>query len=98
MFSPAPTGRRNGFDLSHLYQPTDVEVWPENWPTVQLFDRISTQWRTSARGVIGLDYCAIYPVMERMQLGGQEWLQMLDDIRAMEQAAMEQMSEAAGKD
>lgn len=98
MFSPPAAGRRNGFDLSHLYQPTDVEVWPENWAAVQLFDRISTQWRTAARGAIGLDYCAVYPVMERMQLGGQDWLLMLDDIRAMEQAALVQMSESAGKD
>lgn len=98
MFAPAPTGRRNGFDLSHLYQPTDVEVWPENWAAVQLFDRISTQWRTGTRRPVGLDYCAVYPVMDRMQLSSHDWLQMLDDIRTMEQAAMEQMSESAGKD
>lgn len=98
MFSPPPAPRRSGFDLSHLYRPTDVDVWPENWPAVQLFDRISTQWRTGMRGAIGLDYCAVYPVMDRMQLGAEEWLQMLDDVRAMEQAAMEQMRESAGKD
>ena len=98
MFGPAPTGRRGGFDLSHLYQPTDVEVWPENWAAVQLFDRVGTQWRTGACGAIGLDYCSVYPVMDRMQLGGQDWMQMLDDIRAMEHAALEQMRDSAGKE
>ncbi len=98
MFAPVPTGRRNGFDLSHLYQPGDAEVWPENWATWVLFDRVSTQWRIGMRGAIGLDYCAIYPLMDRMQLSADDWMQTLDDIRAMESAALDELRKSAGKD
>ena len=77
--------------------PADVDVWPENWATVQLFDRVATQWRIGGRGPVGLDYTAMYPVMDRMQLGAADWLQMLDDIRAMEEAAMVQMQESVGE-
>lgn len=82
--------------MSHLYRPSDAEVWPENWPTWELFDRVSTQWRVGMRGAIGLDYCAIYPVMDRMQLGADDWLQMLDDIHVMEAAALDELRKAAG--
>ncbi len=71
-------------------------MWPENWPAWTLFDRVSTQWRVGMRGAIGLDYCAIYPVMKRMRLSGEDWLQMLDDIRAMEAAALDELRNAAG--
>ncbi len=40
-----------------------MAVWPENWPAVQLFVALGTQWRragmTGARS--GLDYGAIAP-------------------------------------
>jgi len=49
------------------------------------------------RGAIGLDYCAIYPVMDRMQLSREEWLQTLDDIQAMELAAMDTLQQSAGE-
>lgn len=56
-----------------------------------------TQWRVGTRGAIGLDYCAIYPVMDRMQLSRDEWLQTLDDIQAMELAAMDTLQQSAGE-
>lgn len=62
-----------------------------------MFDRISTQWRAGFNGPIGLDYCAAYPVMDRMRLTEAEWLDMLDDLRVMEQAAMAQISENASE-
>jgi hypothetical protein len=56
---------------------------------------VHTQWRVGARGAIGLDYCAIYPVMDRMQLSREEWLQTLDDMQAMELAALETLQQSA---
>lgn len=33
-----------------------AEIWPENWPAVQLFCVLLTQWRFSPAGPSGLDY------------------------------------------
>ncbi len=33
----------------------DFEVWDENWPAVEMWLRLQTQWRTSFGGLIGLD-------------------------------------------
>ena len=47
------------------------EVWEENWDTVQMFMRLSTQWRMSMSGVTGLDYaslswlCKLYEVKDQ---------------------------------
>jgi hypothetical protein len=37
----------------------DFEVWPENWPALQMFLRVQTQWRVGMNGLIGLDYGAV---------------------------------------
>lgn len=42
-------------------------------------------------GASGLDYAAVYPLLDRMGLEPDEWLQTLDDINAMEQAALAQI-------
>jgi len=68
-------------------------VWPENAPSVELFQRISTQWRHGFAGPSGLDYTALYPVMAHMGLHGRAWFDALDDIRVMELAALTQMAE-----
>ncbi len=55
-------------------QDLDFEVLPENWPTIQMFLRVQTQWRTAMNGLVGLDYGAV------------EWLFRLyavDDPRAL---------------
>ena len=51
-----------------------IEVWEENWATVQMFLRIQTQWRVSMSGPVGLDYaslnwlCTLYPVEDQQLL------------------------------
>ena len=37
----------------------DCDVWEENWPIVQMFLRIQTQWRVSMSGPVGLDYASL---------------------------------------
>ncbi len=39
-------------------------VFPENWPAVQLFLSMQTQWHTGMSGAIGLNY-AVLPVVEK---------------------------------
>ncbi len=50
-----------------------------------------TQWRMGMGGVTGLDYAAVYPLLDRMGLEPDEWWQMLEDIAVMESAAVTQI-------
>jgi hypothetical protein len=74
-------------DLDADYQH---EVWPENWRAVCLFVEMGTQWRVSDAGPFGLDYGPVFSRMERMALGD-EWDETFDQVRVLEQAALEQM-------
>lgn len=70
-----------------------MEVWPENWPAWSLFCQVSTQWRVGMSGPTGLDYSAVYPLLDRAAKDQQEWDEMFSDIQVMEGAALKQMSE-----
>lgn len=60
-----------------------------------MFLRCQTQWRTSANGVMGLDYgvvlqlCDLYAVESKRQL--------MDDLQIMEARARELINDAAAK-
>ena len=52
----------------------DCEVWEENWETVLMFLRMSTQWNASMAGLTGLNYpslewlCKLYSVKDPVAL------------------------------
>ena len=64
----------------------DFEIWPENWPAVEMFLRCQTQWRTTMNGVLGLDYGAVAWVLKLYEVEDQR--SMLQDLQVMEAAAM----------
>ncbi len=68
-----------------------TEVWPENWPLFQVFCAVRTQWRHGGMGgATGLDYAAVYPLLDRLEpIPGQTLLDTLDDLQTMEFAALE---------
>ena len=70
-----------------------VEVWPDNHAAFILFNNLSTQWRVGMGGPTGLDYAAVYPLLDRAAKDPQEWDEMFSDIQVMEGAALKQMSE-----
>lgn len=70
-----------------------VEVWPENWPSWSLFCQVSTQWRIGMGGPTGLDYGAIYPLLDRIATDPAEWMDLFEDIQTLERTALKQMSE-----
>ena len=53
--------------------------------------RLQTQWRDGVNGRTGLDYCAAYPLIDRATSSADDWHQLLDDLRVIETAALEQM-------
>ncbi len=40
--------------------------------------------------LLGLDYSAVYPLLDRRCPDADDWNEMFEDIRAMESAALEQ--------
>lgn len=57
-----------------------------------VFLRVLTQWRMGPAGAIGLDYCAAYPLLDRLHRDDVDaWTEALDDLRVMESAALDEM-------
>ena len=70
-----------------------VEVWPDNHAAFILFNNLSTQWRVGMGGPTGLDYAAVYPLLDRAAKDPQEWDELFSDIQVMEGAALKQIGE-----
>ena len=68
-------------------------MWPDNHAAFILFNNLSTQWRIGMGGPTGLDYAAVYPLLDRAAKDPQEWDEMFSDIQVMEGAALKQMSD-----
>lgn len=59
-----------------------------------LFAKVQSQWRMGGMGgPTGLDYCAVYPLLDRMTSDPDEWETHFEDVREMESAALEAMRE-----
>ena len=70
-----------------------MEVWPDTHAAFNLFYALRTQWRVGMSGPTGLDYAAVYPLLDRAAKDPQEWDDLFSDIQVMEGAALKQMSE-----
>lgn len=67
----------------------DFAVFPENWPTVQLFMLLQTQWKYAGNGVaVGLDYTGVDVVMRRRQIDDPDG-ELFAGLQEMEFAALE---------
>jgi hypothetical protein len=81
--------RAAGFEPED-YEHECIEVWPENVPALQMFQRIGTRWVVAGMGgVTGLRWEAIYPLMDRLNLTPDAWDALLSDLEVMERAALE---------
>lgn len=68
-----------------------VEVWPDNVEALNVFIAMATQWRTSYGGAIGLDYNALPVVFDLVRVAQDARADVFDDLRILEDAALEQM-------
>lgn len=50
-----------------------------------------TQWRVGVNGATGLDYSAMYPLMDRLGLSAEGWDALFRDIRILEDEALDAM-------
>jgi len=72
-----------------------LELWPENLAAVDLFMEVSTQWRVGMSGPTGLDYAGVLAVMEINGIAPEDRRERLQELRVMERAALDVMSEQA---
>lgn len=71
-----------------------IEIWAENWPVFQIFAYdLTTQWRIGMCGATGLDYNVLPFLFRARGIARSKWGEALDDIRAMEQAALSEMAQ-----
>ena len=68
-------------------------MWPDTHAAFILFNNLSTQWRIGMGGPAGLDYAAVYPLLDRAAKDPQEWDELFSDIQVMEGAALKQIGE-----
>lgn len=69
--------------------PEPVEVWPENWQAVEVFDALGTQWAVAPSGkAIGLRYEAMPLVMRIHAVAPADRRQVFEDVRVMENAVL----------
>ena len=68
-------------------KPKDFEVLPDAWPAVAVFLKVQTQWRTSAGGVVGLDYGAVQWLFRLYEV--KDPRSLLEDLQVMEGAVMQ---------
>jgi hypothetical protein len=57
-------------------------VWEENWPSIQAFLKVRTQWRRDGGVPVGLDYTAVDVALRRARMDDAD--RMFEDIQLME--------------
>ena len=73
------------------------QVYPENWPAVEVFLALATQWRVVALSTLasarlvqtGLDYTAVESVMRLFGIRPKRRAAIFRKVRAMESAALD---------
>ena len=71
----------------------EVEIWPSTLEPLDFFNRVATQWRTNGHIPIGLDYTVFPMVFDLLDIDQGSRPRLFEQVRIMEQAALEQMAE-----
>lgn len=70
-------------------EPETFAVWPCNWPALQCFLGLATQWRYGAFGrTLGLDYAALPAFLQLRGIRRKEWPELFARLQAMEMAVL----------
>lgn len=94
MFKREPTAQElAGVGLTpDDFEEEIVEVWPENWPTLRLWEIVGDQWRMGFNGPVALDLVPVLHELDRMGLKGEAYEDMLEGIKVMAAAALREIS------
>ncbi len=66
------------------------EVWEENWPALQAFLAVQTQWLRGMSGPTGLNYAGVRAGLD--MAGIEVTRELFDQLRTMEAAALEEFA------
>jgi len=95
LYTPPPKESGGGFDIGAFVASQAIDVFPENWPVVELFVELSTQWRVGMSGATGLDYNVLFRLLDDRQLSRDERYVFFNDTRIMEATALETMHQSS---
>lgn len=68
-----------------------ADVFPQNIQSVNVFISLGTQWLVGPGGPYGMNYQTLYHKLDRMKLSAEEANRIEEDMRVLEDAALEQM-------
>lgn len=68
-------------------------MWEENWDAIQIFCRLSTQWRVGMNGPTSLDHLIVYKELDRIGISGEEFDEILSRLHIIENEALKQIHE-----
>nr|WP_275584468.1 DUF1799 domain-containing protein [Stenotrophomonas sp. NLF4-10] len=97
MYWSAPTEAElaeTGLKAKH-FTPPSVDLWPECTLPIEIFSRVSSQWRVGAGGSVGLDYNVVFYELDREGLEGDKRDEVMAGIRVIEAAALAHFAEAS---
>lgn len=72
-------------------QKTDFEVFEDNWPAVEMFIRLQTQWQVIPGGWVGLNYQSLEFLLKIHKLANKA--EIVESIQIMEAAALQILNE-----
>jgi hypothetical protein len=78
--------------LADVEDQNTVEIWPDNWPAIELFEQLDTQWLVGPGGAYGLNYSSLQSTLSMLDIERDRWADLFSDIRILEASALKQMS------
>lgn len=75
------------------FPPPEFTLWACNWPALQFYTQVSTQWRTGSAGATGLDYNVVFHELDRKGLKPDAYDEMMASIRVIEETALQVLHE-----
>lgn len=73
------------------FESEEIEVWPDNLPALDLWDKVGDQWRMGFNGPVALDLIPVFHELDRMELEREDYDSLLIDIKVMAGAALGEM-------
>ena len=80
-----------GLHREDVEDNSNMEIWPENMLPFQVFNEVSSQWRTGMNGPTALDWNIAFRMMDLMEIKPKKQLDVIRGIKVMERAALNQM-------
>jgi hypothetical protein len=88
----SPEQRRTGIYYDLELKDWFFDLWEENWPPLQLYIQLQTQWRVGMAGPYGLDYNVVFHELDRKGLDGEAYDDMLAAMRVVEEVALKALT------